>query len=94
MVLKNLLTSMYQNCWGKSIINLKTYNRIKGRSDSYTTKYQIKVGKLVAPDEVRLIDNEYAIFFIRAVGVILLSVGIVQIGLILKSHNHLNEEMA
>jgi len=39
-------------------------------------------------------DNECAILFIRAVGVILLSFGIVQIGLILKSHNHLKEEMA
>ena len=50
---------------GKSTINLKTHNRTKGRSGSYTTNYQLAGRELLTPDEVRLLDNEYAVLFIR-----------------------------
>lgn len=50
---------------GKATINLKTHNRTRGRSGSYTTNYQITGRELLTPDEVRLLDNEYAILFIR-----------------------------
>lgn len=50
---------------GKETINLKTHNRTKGRSGSYTTNYQMTGRELLTPDEVRLLDNEYAILFIR-----------------------------
>jgi type IV secretion system protein VirD4 len=50
---------------GKSTIHLKTYNRSMGKNGSYTTNNQITGRELLTPDEVRLIDNEYAIVFIR-----------------------------
>lgn len=50
---------------GKETINLKTHNRTKGRTGSYTTNYQMTGRELLTPDEVRLLDNEYAILFIR-----------------------------
>jgi type IV secretion system protein VirD4 len=50
---------------GKSTINLKTHNRTKGRSGSFTTNYQLSGRELLTPDEVRLLDNEYAVLFIR-----------------------------
>lgn len=50
---------------GKSTINLKTHNRTKGRSGSYTTNYQLSGRELLTPDEVRLLDNDYAVLFIR-----------------------------
>ena len=50
---------------GKATINLKTHNRTRGRSGSYTTNFQMTGRELLTPDEVRLLDNEYAILFIR-----------------------------
>ena len=50
---------------GKGTINLKTHNRTKGRGGSYTTNYQLAGRELLTPDEVRMLDNEYAVLFIR-----------------------------
>lgn len=50
---------------GKETINTNTYGKSKGRSGSYSTNYQITGRELLTPDEVRLLDNRYAILFIR-----------------------------
>ena len=50
---------------GKSTIDTNTYGKSEGRSDSYSTNYQISGRELLTPDEVRMLDNRYAILFIR-----------------------------
>ena len=42
-----------------------TYGKSEGRSGSYSTNYQISGRELLTPDEVRMLDNQYAILFIR-----------------------------
>lgn len=36
-----------------------------GHSGSYSTNYQIAGRELMTPDEVRMLDNQYALLFIR-----------------------------
>ena len=50
---------------GKSTIDTNTYGKSSGRSGNYSTNYQISGRELLTPDEVRLLDNQYAILFIR-----------------------------
>lgn len=50
---------------GKSTIDTNTYGKSSGRSGSYSTNYQISGRELLTPDEVRMLDNQYAILFIR-----------------------------
>ena len=50
---------------GKETIDTNTYGKTSGRSGSYSTNYQISGRELLTPDEVRLLDNKYAILFIR-----------------------------
>lgn len=50
---------------GKETIDTNTYGKSKGRGGSYSTNYQITGRELLTPDEVRLLDNRYAILFIR-----------------------------
>ncbi len=50
---------------GKSTIDLKTHGESKGRSGSYSTNHQMTGRELLTPDEVRKLDNRYAILFIR-----------------------------
>ena len=50
---------------GKSTINTKTHGQSKGRSGSYSTNFQQSGRELLTPDEVRQLDNRYAILFIR-----------------------------
>lgn len=50
---------------GKETIDLDTYGKSTGRSGSYSTNYQITGRELMTPDEVRLLDNRYALLFIR-----------------------------
>ena len=50
---------------GKETIDTNTYGRSSGRSGNYSTNYQISGRELMTPDEVRLLDNRYAILFIR-----------------------------
>lgn len=57
--------SMFQNFYGKETIDLDTHGKSSGRSGNYSTNYQISGRELMTPDEVRLLDNKYALLFIR-----------------------------
>ena len=50
---------------GKETIDTNTYGKSTGHSGKYSTNYQISGRELMTPDEVRLLDNKYAILFIR-----------------------------
>ena len=50
---------------GKATINTKTHGQTKGRSGSYSTNFQMSGRELLTPDEVRQMDNRYAILLIR-----------------------------
>ena len=50
---------------GKSTIDTKTHGQTKGRSGSYSTNFQMSGRELLTPDEVRMLDNQYCILFIR-----------------------------
>ena len=50
---------------GKSTIDTNTYGKSSGRGGNYSTNYQISGRELLTPDEVRMLDNQYAILFIR-----------------------------
>ncbi|MBO5414695.1 MAG: type IV secretory system conjugative DNA transfer family protein [Bacilli bacterium] len=50
---------------GKETIDMNTYGKSTGHSGSYSTNYQIGGRELMTPDEVRMLDNKYAILFIR-----------------------------
>lgn len=50
---------------GKETIDTNTYGQSKGRNDSYSTNYQVSGRELLTPDEVRMLDNKYALLFIR-----------------------------
>ena len=50
---------------GKETIDINTYNKSTGKSGNYSTNYQINGRELMTPDEVRLLDNKYALLFIR-----------------------------
>lgn len=50
---------------GKQTIDTNSYGQSKGRSGSYTTNFQITGRELMTPDEVRMLDNRYALLFIR-----------------------------
>ena len=50
---------------GKATIDTNTYGKSTGRSGSYSTNYQITGRELMTPDEVRMMDNRYALLFIR-----------------------------
>lgn len=53
---------------GKSTIDTKTHGETKGRSGSWSTNMQISGRELLTPDEVRRLDNRYAILLIRGAG--------------------------
>ena len=50
---------------GKETIDTNTYGKSTGHSGSYSTNYQIAGRELMTPDEVRMLENEKAILFIR-----------------------------
>ena len=50
---------------GKETIDTNTYGKSEGRSGSYSTNYQTAGRELMTPDEVRMLDNRYALLFIR-----------------------------
>ena len=50
---------------GASSILTKSHGQSHGRSGSYSTNYQISKRELLTPDEVRMLDNRYAILLIR-----------------------------
>lgn len=50
---------------GKETIDTNSYGQSKGRNGSYSTNWQLAGRELMTPDEVRMLDNRYALLFIR-----------------------------
>lgn len=50
---------------GKETIDTNTYGQSYGRNGNYSTNWQITGRELMTPDEVRMLDNQYALLFIR-----------------------------
>ena len=50
---------------GKETIDTNTYGQTKGKSSSYSTNFQQSGRELLQPDEVRMLDNQNALLFIR-----------------------------
>ena len=50
---------------GKETIDTNSYGQSKGRNGSYSTNWQLAGRELMPPDEVRMLDNRYALLFIR-----------------------------
>lgn len=50
---------------GKETLDTNTYGKSSGRSGNYSTSYQQAGRELLTPDEVRLLDNDYGLLFIR-----------------------------
>lgn len=50
---------------GKETIDVRTSSQSKGRSGSYSQNFQQAGRELMTPDEVRMLDNRYAIVLLR-----------------------------
>ena len=50
---------------GKETIDMNTYGKSSGRSGNYSTNWQITGRELLDAAEVRMLDNRYALLFIR-----------------------------
>ena len=50
---------------GKETIDTNTYGKSTGRSGNYSTNYQKSGRELLTSDEVRMLDNRYALLFVR-----------------------------
>ena len=50
---------------GRATIDTNTYGKSMGRSGSYSTNYQLSGRELYTADEIRMLDNRYALLFIR-----------------------------
>ena len=50
---------------GKETIDTNTYGKSTGRNGNYSTNYQNTGRELMTPEEVRMLDNRYALLFIR-----------------------------
>ncbi len=50
---------------GKATIDTNTFGKSTGHNGNYSTNYQISGRELMTPDEVRMLNNRYAILFIR-----------------------------
>ena len=50
---------------GKETIDTNTYGQSRGRNGNYSTNWQLAGRELLTPDEVRMLDNRYALLFIR-----------------------------
>ena len=50
---------------GKETIDTNSYGRSDGMRGSFSTNFQVAGRELLTPDEVRMLDNKYAIVFIR-----------------------------
>jgi len=50
---------------GKETIDTNTYGRSYGMHGNYTTNMQNTGRELMTPDEVRMLDNKFALLFIR-----------------------------
>ena len=54
-----------QSYLGKQTIDMNTYGKSSGRSGNYSTNWQITGRELLDAAEVRMLDNRYALLFIR-----------------------------
>ena len=50
---------------GKATIDINSYGKSDGLRGNFSTNYQLLGREIMTPDEVRLMDNQYAILFIR-----------------------------
>ena len=50
---------------GKETIDINTFQKTKGQSPSYTSQFNLGGRDLLDPSEVRLLDNQNALLFIR-----------------------------
>ena len=50
---------------GKETIDTNTYGQSRGRNGSYSTNWQLSGRELLDASEVRMLDNQYALLFIR-----------------------------
>lgn len=50
---------------GKETLDINTFGKSTGHSGSYSTNYQQTGRELLTPDEVRLLNNDYGLLFIR-----------------------------
>ncbi len=50
---------------GKETIDTNTYGQSRGQNGNYSTNWQQTGRDLMTPDEVRMLDNQYALLFIR-----------------------------
>jgi type IV secretion system protein VirD4 len=50
---------------GKETLDTNTYGQNRGRNGSYSVNWQQTGRELLTPDEVRMLDNQYALLFIR-----------------------------
>ena len=50
---------------GKETIDTNSYGRSAGMRGNFSTNYQVSGRELLTPDEVRMLDNKYAIVFVR-----------------------------
>jgi len=59
-------TQVYQRTFTEKKLLIQTpIGKSTGHSGSYSTNYQIAGRELMTPDEVRMLDNKYALLFIR-----------------------------
>jgi len=50
---------------GKETIDTNTFGRTSGYHGNYSTNWQLAGRELLTPDEVRMLDNRYALLFVR-----------------------------
>ena len=50
---------------GKQTIDTQTRGETRGRNGSSSTNFQNAGRELMTPDEVRMLDNDYALLFVR-----------------------------
>lgn len=50
---------------GKETLDTNTFGKSSGRSGNYSTNYQQTGRELLTADEIRLLDNDYGLLFIR-----------------------------
>ena len=51
---------------GKETVDMNTYGQSKGSHENYSTNWQLTARDLMTPDEVAMLDNRYALLFIRS----------------------------
>ena len=61
----SIVTEAEKSKGAKATIDTNTYGKSSGRSGNYSTNYQISGRELLTPDEVRMLDNRYALLFVR-----------------------------